>query len=381
MAGGTGPGPRLPRGRAGDVALAVGVFVPVAVGSVHSLIGARAEPWAVTALSWVLIAVVCGALYFSRRRPVAVGAFVLAVSMLYYLVSFYDGPLIIAFIAALYETAARGRTRAAVALAALAVIGVGVGTLAGNPDFNQVALFMLAGWLVAIVALGGARHSRLAYAREVERRAIGEERLRIAREVHDVVGHHMSLINVQAGTALHRIERDPAQAATALAAIKESSREALRELRATLGVLREAGERAPTEPAPGLARIGELVRAARSAGLTVRTEVTGEAGPPPTEVDLAGYRIVQESLTNVARHARATTATVRVEHRSREVVIEVTDDGDGPAAGAGAPGSGIRGMSERARALGGELAAAPRPGGGFAVRARLPYRNGASPTP
>jgi len=378
MAFGRAAGVRLPQGRAADAAIAGGMFALMAVAGLRAFIGERLEPWPVTVAGWALTAAACGALYLRRRRPVAVAVFVLAVTIAYYLGSAYDGPLLVVFIVALYTVAAEGRLQAAVALAALALICVGAGTLAGNDEVNGIALFMLAGWLVAVVALGQVRHGRLAYLQEVQRRAAGEERLRIARELHDVVGHHLSLINVQSAAALHRIGKDPAQAKAALGAIKESSRTALRDLRATLGMLRENGEQAPTAPAPGLARLEELIESARLAGLQVHAETGGEQRPLPTEVDLAAYRIVQEALTNVTRHARAGAVTVRLDHGPGELTVEVTDDGRGPVPPAGPPGSGISGMRERARALGGELVAGPRPGGGFTVRARLPYRNGAS---
>lgn len=366
----------LPRGRAADGALAGGLLLLAGIGTLHSLIGPREEPWSVTALSWVMIIIACGALYFARRHPVAVALVSVTATGVHYVISAYDGPLLIAPIAALYMIAAQGRIQAAVAVAALIVIATGAGTLAGADDVNGVAVFMLTGWVVAMVALGWVRHSRQIYLREAEQRAAGEERLRIARDLHDVAGHHISLINVQAGTALHRFRRDPAQAEAALAAIKESSRDALRDLRATLGVLRQADEEAPTEPAAGLDRIGELVESARAAGLTVRTRIAGLDGPLPAGVDLAAYRIVQESLTNVVRHASASTATVRVEREPRAVVVEVADDGRGAAPGTA--GGGVRGMRERARALGGELTAGPGPDGGFLVRARLPHGDGDS---
>ncbi|MDX2827690.1 sensor histidine kinase [Streptomyces ipomoeae] len=370
---------RLPRGRVADGALAVGVFALSGVGSLPLARGTREEPWQATALSWTLMAVVCGALSVRRRHPVAVAAAVLAGSAAYYLTSTYDGPLMIAVVVALYTVAAEGHLRAAVALASVAVIGTGLGTLAGNRDVNGLSVFMLTGWLVAMVALGRLRHSRLAHAREVERRAATEERLRIARELHDVIGHHISLVNVQSAAALRRLRKNPAsgaeQAEEALAAIKESSREALRELRATLGVLRQADESAPTGPLPGLDRLTDLAASARRTGLDVRIRAGGDTGPLPTEVDRAAYRIVQEALTNVTRHARASAVTIHVGRTPGEVTVEVTDDGQGPAPG-GTPGSGIGGMRERARALGGDLAAGPREGGGFAVRARLPYGNG-----
>jgi signal transduction histidine kinase len=373
--------PRPPVGRAADAALACGVFVLVAVGSLRSLIGEREESWSATVLGWTLIAAACAALYFCRRRPVVVAVFVLAATAAYYLVSVYDGPLMVAFVVTLYVVAAQGHLQAAIALAALTVIATGIGTLGGNHDVNGVAVFMLTGWLVGVVALGWVRHNRLALAREIEERAASEERLRIARELHDVVGHHISLINVQSAAALRRLHKNPAKGAQsaeeALGAIKNTSREALRELRATLGVLRQVDETAPTAPAPGLDRLGELVASARLAGLDVRVRFSGEQGRLPAEVDLAAYRIIQESLTNVNRHTHATAVTVGIDRGARQVTVEITDNGHGPAADGGTPGSGIRGMRERAHALGGELTAGPGPDGGFTVRGRIPYTNGA----
>ncbi|MDN5861547.1 MAG: sensor histidine kinase, partial [Pseudonocardia sp.] len=204
------------------------------------------------------------------------------------------------------------------------------------------------------------------------RRSAAEERLRIAREVHDVLGHHVSLINVQAGAALHGLAKRPEQAETALVAIKDSSGEALRELRRTLGVLRQVDEEAPTSPSPGLARIDELVDRAREAGLAVTLDIEGTPRPVDAEVGLAAFRIVQESLTNVTRHAHATDAVVLVRYGEETVDVQVDDNGRGSPSGAVEDGSGLLGMAQRADALGGEFAAAPRAGGGFRVSARLP---------
>ncbi|MEG3629790.1 sensor histidine kinase [Streptomyces poriticola] len=381
------PRPRLPRGRAADAALAGGVLVLVAVGSLRSLLGDREEPWETTALAWGLLVAACAALYGCRRHPVPVATFVLAATIAYYLISAYDGPLMVAFVVALYLVAARGRLRAAIVLAALGLLLTGTGTLLGNQDVNGVALFMMTGWLVGVVALGWVRHNRLALARETEQRAVSEERLRIARELHDVVGHHLSLINVQSAAALRRLHKDPEsgpqRAEAALDAVKDASREALRELRTTLGVLRQEGEAAPTAPATGgLDRLRELVEPARLAGLEVRVRGDGAAArrPLPAEVDLAAYRIVQEALTNVARHAHATAVTIRTGREPGRITVEITDNGRGPAAvpvTGGTPGTGISGMRERARALGGELTAGPAPDGGFTVRATLPCPSGA----
>jgi signal transduction histidine kinase len=210
---------------------------------------------------------------------------------------------------------------------------------------------------------------------EEERRQASEERLRMARELHDVLAHNISMINVQAGVALHLIDQDPEQARTALAAIKEASKEALTEMRSVIGVLRSQGESAPRSPTAGLARLEELLGRARSAGLRVDAEIVGERRPLPAGTDLAAFRIVQESLTNVTRHAGPgpVTARVRIAYGEREVAVQVEDDGQGVSLLDDHPGgSGINGMRERAAALGGSFSAGPRPGGGFRVSASLP---------
>ena len=213
-------------------------------------------------------------------------------------------------------------------------------------------------------------------ARELDdRRRASEERLRIARDLHDVIGHNISLINVQAGVGLDLMDAQPEQARASLAAIKTVSKEALEELRTMLGALRQAGDEVPRAPAPGLDRVPELVDLTRTAGLTVKAEVVGVPRPVPTTVDVAAYRIVQESLTNVARHAGSATATVRVSYQAESLLVEVLDNGRAlNSNGKPTPGSGtgIAGMRERAATVGGQLEAGPRPGGGFAVKASLP---------
>ncbi|MGW6396518.1 sensor histidine kinase [Streptomyces sp. NPDC055103] len=411
------PGGRLPP-RTADALVAGVVLVVVAL---WTLISARyaSEPPLRTALGWALILIGCGALVFRRRQPVVVAAVTLLACVVYYPLSAQDGPLMIAFALALYTTAAEGRFAAAIALAAVTLLAVGLGEVRQQPGHRQIddtSLAMLAGWLISLVAVGRAQRTRLAYLHEVEQRALAaereqeararqgatEERLRIARELHDILGHSVSLINVQAGAALHRLSKNPAPeaglatAAEALKAVKSTSKDALRELRATLGVLRRADEATPTSPASGLALLGELAERARSAGLDVRTSVTGTPVPLPPPVDLAAYRIVQESLTNVTRHAGARTvqitldwdaamradgprdtdadARTRTHAGTRALRLRIADDGGGApesGSGDGSGGSGIRGMAERARALGGELTAR-NADGGFLVDARLP---------
>ncbi|MBX5441502.1 MAG: sensor histidine kinase [Solirubrobacteraceae bacterium] len=226
------------------------------------------------------------------------------------------------------------------------------------------------------------RAERAEAEREQEaRRRVGEERLRIAREIHDVVAHAMVAINVQAGVAAHVVDRRPEAARTALEEIKRVSGEALADLRATLGVLREADAPAPTTPSRTLDAVDELARRVRAAGVAVEVRTEGE-GRVPAAIEAAGFRIVQEALTNVLRHApQATRAEVRLATAPDALDIEVSDDGAGGADAPAGGGNGLRGMRERAAAVGGRVEAGPRPGGGWTVRARLPLRRGMVPAP
>jgi signal transduction histidine kinase len=250
----------------------------------------------------------------------------------------------------------------------------------GGPGALHLAL--VAGWLAVVLAVSEVVRSRrdrvadLQRAEEDERqRRLGEQRLGLAQELHDVLAHNISLINVQASVALHLIDEQPDQARPALTTIKAASRDALQELRTALDLLRH-GEDAPRGPAPGLADLATLVDGARAGGLEVQVDmdVNGSGSPLPAAVELAAYRIVQEALTNVARHARAHRVTVRIVHGAGDgdgVSVEVTDDGRG---GSAEPGNGIVGMQERAAALGGTVEAGPCAGGGFRVAANLPGR-------
>jgi signal transduction histidine kinase len=205
-------------------------------------------------------------------------------------------------------------------------------------------------------------------AEERRRRQASEERLRIATELHDVLGHHLSLINVRAGVGLHLMDRQPEQARAALDTIREASAEALREVRSVLDALYPTGEGAPRAPAPRLERLAELTA---DAGLPVHTTISGTPRELPAEIDRAAYRIVQEALTNVRRHAGAgASATIIIEYREDSLTVQVDDDGRTPPQHA--DGNGIGGMRERATALGGMLAAGPLLDGGWRVSARLP---------
>ncbi|MFD6140251.1 sensor histidine kinase [Promicromonospora sp. NPDC060271] len=362
-------------GRTADAGLALAVGLVAVVGLVVQTGGIRTGAgW--TALAVVLVA--SGALYLRRRYPVPVGLVALAGVTAYGVLLQQPGLVMLVFVVALYTVVDEGHLAVAIGLGLASVVSFAVAD-GYDRETSNGATFLHAGWLVAVIV--GVTRNRRAYLAEARARALAaeqrveeearrratEERLRIAREVHDVLGHHLSLINVQASAALHR--PDPDRSEQALTAIKQASKETLRELRTTLGVLRQDGA-APTVPAPGIADLGDLVAAAEAAGLRVRTEL-GEAGKLSAEVDLAAYRIVQEALTNVARHAAASSAVVRVRSgpAAGDVLVEIEDDGTRTP---GEPGTGILGMAERARALGGSLETGPRPDGGFRVSARLP---------
>jgi signal transduction histidine kinase len=303
----------------------------------------------------------------------------------------------VAPVLALFNAVKTGRLRAALTVAAAGYLVYLTlmwfcADLLGLPDAARADLrvAVVSGLGLALtVFVGSASRARAAYIAEMtkvnaerarakeeqERRQASDERLRIARELHDVLGHHLSLINVQAGVGLHLMDNRPEQAREALAAIKTASAEALREVRAVLGVLRPEEEAAPRQPALGLDRLADLTA---DAGLPVTTTTVGEKRELPAEVDRAAYRIVQEALTNVRRHAAAgASATVSVEYAEAELRLSVRNDGplapdpagdDGDDAG----GSGIAGMRARAASLGGNLSAGPLPKGGYLVSAVLP---------
>jgi signal transduction histidine kinase len=213
------------------------------------------------------------------------------------------------------------------------------------------------------------------------RRRVQQERLRIARELHDAVGHHVALINVQAGAMRYILDTDPARARESLGHIQQASEAALEELRLTVGLLRQPGDQEPVEPVGGLSRISELIASFEAAGLRVKCDVTGQARQLPEAVDLTAYRLIQESLTNTAKHAAGTSVSVRLAFQPEALSLVVEDDGplDGgsrdsvaEARGLAEEGHGIIGMRERAVALSGRLTAGPRAGGGFCVAAELP---------
>jgi signal transduction histidine kinase len=364
--------------RRGDLVLSGAVGVVVVGGTVFHARGFHA----VDLKAYAMIAVGLAALTVRRRFPVLAVTVAGVSTALYYIGPFPDGPEISTFAVASFLAVSKGQRLAAYfgTAAGLSVFGWAE-FLVGPPKIGRFVGVLA--WVLVVLCAGELSRYHRAYIAEARRRAdeaehtreeearrrATEERLRIARELHDVLAHKISLINVQAGAALHR--REPEQAYAALSAIKDASKETLQELRTTLGVLRQVDEAGPLDPAPSLERLGDLIKRTKDAGLPVRLIISGGRCPLPASVDLAAYRIVQEALTNAVRHAGSATATVIVRYDTDHVVVEVNDDGAGAEA---AEGNGIRGMRERAATLGGTLAAGPRPGGGFLVRASLPLR-------
>jgi len=335
------------------------------------------DAWTIT-----LVAASAGALALRRRYPVAVLALVFGTTLIYFVLGYANGPIWLALLIAYSTAVTSGHWRAAAvgALAGFAIFPWLDYLLRDKSAPSVTNLAGLAAWLLVLLGASEGvriRRERAAAAARIRaeeaRRRATEERLRIARELHDSLGHYLSLIRVQSGVALNLNQQLPEQARAALAAVKQASKDALRELRSTLDILRQDGEPAPRSPTPLLARLGDLLAQASAPELEVRVETEGTACPLPVGVDVASYRIVQEALTNVTRHAGPATAIVHITYGERDLTVQVDDDGRGPGTGQQpASGKGIIGMRERVTALGGELYAGQRPGGGFRVRAQLP---------
>jgi signal transduction histidine kinase len=362
------------------------VVLPLAVAAftlVGSHFAARSQPEArpLDALGIVLLLAGPVALVVRRWHPPAVFAGIAAVLVAYFDAGYPFGPVFLAAFIALGTTVTTGHRVAAYAITGVAFPVLVAVYLIQHPaaGFPLTGASAWLAWLAALIALAEvwrARSERREQARtaraEADRRRGSEERLRIARDLHDVLGHHVSLINVQAGVALYLMDDDPEQARTALTAIKQSSRDLLREMRSTLGVLRGVDEEPPQHPVAGLAALDDLVTATRTAGLPVTVEIEGTPRELPPSVDSAAYRIVQEALTNTRRHAGPARASVLLTYTEDGLTMRIDDDGagaTGPTDGTG--GNGLPGMRERATALGGSLSPGPRPGGGFRVDAYL----------
>ena len=378
-----------------DAGVAVVLFVLLALSFGASV---RAGQRPADAWAWVLGVLLTAPYAVHRRAPwVALGltlAALVAFSLLHY--APYPGLSVFVLI---FGIALHGTRRDSLAALAAVVVAFVVALLAqpaGVVAVSDVISTMLA-TAVAWLAGDNLRQRRLRWEaleertrmleREREdrdRAAVAAERLRIARELHDVVAHSMSVIAVQAGVGRHVIETDVTAARDALGVIESTSREALVEMRRLLGVLRQENEGAAMRPMPGLADIPTLVAETRRAGLGVTLDSTGAVREVPAGVDLAAYRVVQEALTNVLRHG-GPVAHVRVACSHDRVELEVTDEGrprstriDPSRNAESGTGHGLLGMRERVALYGGSFEAAPRPGGGFRVHASLPYAVGSA---
>jgi signal transduction histidine kinase len=336
------------------------------------------------AVGYVCCAVAGLAFAVRRRLPVVTFALVAVAITVYGAAGQPGGPVYVSGFAAAFNLGAHRDARTWLPWSVAAATGL-VASQWASDGFSlhlvpAVALLLLAPRITNDAVRARrmrleALESRLSLAEQETLRRVAEERLLIAREVHDIVGHGLATITLRAAVADRLAEKDPEQVRDALRAIREVSRQSLGELSALLGVLRrEAGDdAADLAPTPDLGALPRLVDGLREAGMTVDLEIEPDGGAPvPEVVGAAGYRIVQEALTNVARHAGpGAAARVRLAHRNGAVEIEVRDDGRG-AERAPRPGGGLTGMRERAAALGGDFEAGGAPGGGFRVWASLP---------
>jgi signal transduction histidine kinase len=375
-----------------------GVFMALVVAAIQ-VIGCtvaashQANGRPLGAAGYGLLLLAAAALVPRRAYPVPSLVVALGATATYLAADFPRGPFFLAALVTVFSAAQRVRRELIWTLTAAAYVGYvalsasGAGGLTLQPP--SLASYVVLGVVIAVALalaegtriraehfreLGRVRAAAAQARQEQSRRQASDERLRIARELHDVLGHHLSLINVRAGVALHLLESRPEEVGRALEAIKLASAEALREVRGVLATLDPSDETAPRSPAQGLADLDDLIAAARAAQLPVTVVREGEARPLPAEVDRAAYRIVQEALTNVRRHAgTAATATVRVGYSPDALTLAVEDTGAGSdPSTVDADGNGIPGMRERAVALGGTLVAKARPAGGFQVLAHLP---------
>jgi signal transduction histidine kinase len=340
-----------------------------------------------------------GSVALARRTPMATLVIASGAMCVYGSRGYPGGPVYLTMLVGMFGlSSARGPSRAwlPAAISTLAVVGASIAGGAGSE--NLVIHTLVLSWAAGAVLLGGVARSRrlgrealeeraryLAETREEEaRRRVAEERVRIARDLHDSVAHSLASIAVQAGVGAHLLDQRPEEARAALVAIRRASGEALHELRSTLAVLRDGNDRvgagAPRHPGPGLAELPALVEGSRANGLPIEVSVAGDRRPLPRAVDNAAYRIVQESLTNVLRHAGPARATVAIRYGDDAFEIDVSDDGVGVAGASGPDGHGLAGMRERVTLLGGTFDAGPGSERGFRVHALLPLEpSGADP--
>lgn len=390
--------------RAGNRILAVALFVVTALSAIADYPepvrqGSSDVSREMDLLGLLLVAGMTGPLAVRHRFPRAVAWVTLGTMFLYLGMDYVEttgsfGYLIATFTVA--DRCDRRRSLQTVALSSVAIVAfVFLGSNFGDEDLPLIVYFANVALAFLAWAIGDSARSRRLLVEELQlraetaerlreeeaQRAVQGERARIARELHDVVAHALSVIVLQTTGARRVISTDPGRADEAMASVESTSREALDEMRRLLGVLRQEdhdGDGAPQlAPQPGLDGLGDLVTQCRGAGLDVRVEEHGQPRPLAAGADLSAFRIVQEALTNTLKHAGPARASVVVEWSDDCVALEVLDDGRGASTGLGSNGEGsghgIMGMRERVELFGGALETGPRPGGGFRVRASLPY--------
>jgi signal transduction histidine kinase len=354
-------------GRVADVLIpwGVGLFLALVV-----LDEGRNDSSLVTLAGLLLVVVQAVALRWRRRSPERATAVVLAASVPFQLLI----PAVVVPFAALFAVgslaAARPPRVSVPALGVLLAISAMNFFTATVEDTTFTMAVAVGAW-----ALGEAARNRRVAIEEEAQRALGEEQARIARELHDVIAHSVSMIVVQAAAADDVFDERPDQAREALRSIERAGRDAMRELRRLLSAVRPGLEIDPTEPQPGLDRVDELAESLSAGGLEVAVLRVGDPSPLPAGLDLSAYRIVQEALTNTLRHAQATRADVTLTYGAEAIDVDVLDDGRA-APGNGVGGHGLVAMRERAALLGGTLEAGPQAGGGYRVHAHLPLEAG-----
>ncbi|MFD7865230.1 histidine kinase [Streptomyces sp. NPDC057682] len=407
--GGGGPRPRGTWWR--EAAITTTAFALCLLGGVVQDDGRTLSP--PSAAAYFIAVVSCSVLPMRHRAPRAAMTVTTASGVLAPFLGLLLSPLIVApavITAYSYSLAARTERRAASAVALISVaLLVASAPLLGALSWKDASrVGAVAAFPLVSGVLGHSVRNRRAYLAAVEERAlraeksrdsearrrVAEERVRIARELHDLVAHQITLANAQATVAAHLFDTRPEQTRKSLQELVETTRDALDDLRATVGLLRQSGDAAtPAEPAPGLSRLPTLLESFRRAGLEVSTDQEGTVRSLPPGVDLTAYRIVQEALTNVTKHAGTGSARVRLAWNRDRVTITIADDGPSTrtpstastgsaasAAGGRAPGFGLIGMRERATAVGGRLSAGRRPEGGFLVSTQLPLPPVKDPT-
>ncbi len=363
----------------GDSALAAVLAIAGVGGTVLAGKSSRAQV-PMDSRGLVLFVMSALALAARRRHPLTVLVVVTACTSAYLILGYAYGPILLIFMLAIYSVARHAPWAKALpaALAALALMLIHLAV--PGTSLGLLGVVPVAAWVVVPFALGFTlklhHESAVRVRAEAIRQSVDDERFRVAQEVHDIVGHGLTAIKMQADVALHVLAKNPGQAEVALEAISRTSSQALAELRATLTVVRRPDADAELAPVPGLARLEDLRQRMAEAGVYVRLETSGSARAVPVAVDLTGYRIVQESLTNVLRHSASGRALVTIDYETGHVLIVVSNP---VAAWPPSPGSGsgIPGMRDRVQALSGEFAAGLTSDHRFEVRARLP--TGAQP--